>query len=107
MYEPNCGLDQLLMSWGHDEYLYQLLKFNGAKLPDEALYMIRFVRKRINVVHILKLTCTWKIMVIIKQQPSTVVLKKWKVLVDTKTEAGTFEADNLFLNNWQFIMTNA
>jgi hypothetical protein len=58
MYEPNCGLDQLLMSWGHDEYLYQLLKFNGAKLPDEALYMIRFVRKRIEIVHILKLTCT-------------------------------------------------
>jgi inositol oxygenase len=42
MYEPNCGLDQLTMSWGHDEYLYQVLKHNGAKLPDEAFYMIRF-----------------------------------------------------------------
>jgi hypothetical protein len=21
MYEPNCGLDKLLISWGHDEYL--------------------------------------------------------------------------------------
>jgi inositol oxygenase len=41
MYEPNCGLDNLMMSWGHDEYLYRMLKFNGAKLPDEALYMIR------------------------------------------------------------------
>ena len=41
MYEPNCGLDNLMMSWGHDEYLYRMLKFNNAKLPDEALYMIR------------------------------------------------------------------
>ena len=24
MYEKNCGLDNVLMSWGHDEYLYQV-----------------------------------------------------------------------------------
>lgn len=42
MYEPNCGLNNLMMSWGHDEYLYQVLKHNGSKLPDEAHYMIRF-----------------------------------------------------------------
>ncbi len=41
MYEPNCGLNNLMMSWGHDEYLYQVLKHNGSKLPDEAHYMIR------------------------------------------------------------------
>ena len=41
MYEPHCGLDNLMMSWGHDEYLYRFLKFNNAKLPEEALYMIR------------------------------------------------------------------
>jgi hypothetical protein len=23
MYEENCGLESVLMSWGHDEYLYQ------------------------------------------------------------------------------------
>ncbi len=43
MYSAGCGLDQLLMSWGHDEYGYQVLK-NHPKctLPDEALYAIRF-----------------------------------------------------------------
>lgn len=25
MYEPNCGLSNLQLSWGHDEYLYQVL----------------------------------------------------------------------------------
>ncbi|CAG5119184.1 unnamed protein product [Candidula unifasciata] len=42
MYSPNCGLDNVLMSWGHDEYLYRVLAGNHHALPDEALYMIRF-----------------------------------------------------------------
>ncbi|CAG0902837.1 unnamed protein product, partial [Cyprideis torosa] len=43
MYEPNCGLRNLLMAWGHDEYLYQVLKnHKECKLPEEALYLIRF-----------------------------------------------------------------
>lgn len=43
MYQPNCGLDNLLMSWGHDEYLYQVLKNHPTcTLPEEAMYMIRF-----------------------------------------------------------------
>lgn len=42
MYQPNCGLDNLLMSWGHDEYLYRVLKHNNTKLPQQALNMIRF-----------------------------------------------------------------
>ena len=44
MYKPNCGLDQVLCSWGHDEYLYQILSSdkNIHSLPDEALYIIRF-----------------------------------------------------------------
>jgi len=42
MYPPNCGLDNVLMSWGHDEYLYRVLLANKNSLPDEALYMIRF-----------------------------------------------------------------
>ncbi len=39
IYEPNGGLDRVHMSWGHDEYLYHVVK---DYLPDEALAMIRY-----------------------------------------------------------------
>ena len=39
IYGANCGLDQVHMSWGHDEYLYHLLK---DYLPEPAQYMIRY-----------------------------------------------------------------
>lgn len=39
IYEAGCGLRHIEMSWGHDEYLYHLVK---DYLPDEALYMIRY-----------------------------------------------------------------
>ena len=39
VYEPNCGLDNVHMSWGHDEYLYHIMKDH---LPEPALYMIRY-----------------------------------------------------------------
>jgi inositol oxygenase len=39
IYEEGGGLDQVLMSWGHDEYLYHVTK---NYLPTEALYMIRY-----------------------------------------------------------------
>ncbi|CAM6002209.1 unnamed protein product, partial [Sphagnum balticum] len=43
MYEPNCGLDKIMMSWGHDEYMYRVLKNHPTcTLPEEGLYMIRF-----------------------------------------------------------------
>ncbi|XP_063832953.1 inositol oxygenase-like [Ostrinia nubilalis] len=42
MYEPNCGLENLLMSWGHDEYLYRVLVHNKAKFPKKGLFMIRY-----------------------------------------------------------------
>jgi len=42
MYTPHCGIDNLLMSWGHDEYMYQVLKHNKVKLPDIACKIIRF-----------------------------------------------------------------
>jgi inositol oxygenase len=42
MYEPNCGLDKVMMSFGHDEYMYRVLVGNGCKLPEEALYMVRY-----------------------------------------------------------------
>jgi len=39
IYKPNCGLRNVHMSWGHDEYLYQIVK---KFLPEPALYMIRY-----------------------------------------------------------------
>jgi inositol oxygenase len=39
IYEPNCGLRNVHLSWGHDEYLYQMTK---DYLPESALYMIRY-----------------------------------------------------------------
>ncbi|WP_442844913.1 inositol oxygenase family protein [Leeuwenhoekiella sp. H156] len=39
VYKPNCGLDNVHMSWGHDEYLYHIMK---DYLPEPALYMIRY-----------------------------------------------------------------
>lgn len=39
IYEPNCGLDQVHMSWGHDEYMYMVAK---PYLPEPALYMLRY-----------------------------------------------------------------
>jgi inositol oxygenase len=42
IYELNCGLDALKFAWGHDEYMYRMLVANDAKLPREALDMIRY-----------------------------------------------------------------
>jgi inositol oxygenase len=39
VYEEGRGLDSVAMSWGHDEYLYNVVK---DYLPPEALYMIRY-----------------------------------------------------------------
>ena len=39
IYEEHGGLDQVHMSWGHDEYLFHVVK---EYLPEEALYMIRY-----------------------------------------------------------------
>lgn len=39
IYQPGCGLDRVEMSFGHDEYLYHVLR---DRLPPEALYMIRY-----------------------------------------------------------------
>lgn len=39
IYSAHCGLENVHMSWGHDEYLYHLLR---PYLPLPALYMIRF-----------------------------------------------------------------
>lgn len=39
IYEPGCGLENIHLSWGHDEYLYLVAK---PYLPKEALYMLRY-----------------------------------------------------------------
>jgi inositol oxygenase len=39
VYEKGCGLRNVQMSWGHDEYIYQMLK---DYIPEEGLYMLRF-----------------------------------------------------------------
>src|SRR5271163_4520374 len=39
IYSAGCGLDQVHLSWGHDEYLYQVVK---DYLPEPALYAIRY-----------------------------------------------------------------
>jgi len=39
IYTAGCGLNNVHLSWGHDEYLYQVAR---AYLPEPALYMIRY-----------------------------------------------------------------
>jgi inositol oxygenase len=41
MYEPGCGLANLKFAWGHDEYMYRMLKSNNARIPEEGLMVIR------------------------------------------------------------------
>ena len=39
IYTANCGLRNVMLSWGHDEYMYNVCK---DYLPDEGLAMIRY-----------------------------------------------------------------
>jgi inositol oxygenase len=39
VYSEHCGLDNVDMSWGHDEYLYHVMK---PYMPEEALYVFRY-----------------------------------------------------------------
>jgi inositol oxygenase len=39
VYSEGCGLRNVHLSWGHDEYLYHVVKEH---LPEPALYMIRY-----------------------------------------------------------------
>lgn len=41
IYSPGCGMDNIMLSWGHDEYLYHIVK-EQSTLPKEALAMIRY-----------------------------------------------------------------
>lgn len=42
IYSPNCGLDNLLFAYGHDEYMYRFLVHNNSTIPKEGLAMIRY-----------------------------------------------------------------
>jgi len=42
IYEEGCGISNLMMAWGHDEYMYWMLKKNGCTIPEVGLNMIRF-----------------------------------------------------------------
>lgn len=39
IYTQNCGLDNVHMSWGHDEYVYHMMK---PYIPEPGLYMLRY-----------------------------------------------------------------
>jgi inositol oxygenase len=39
IYSPNCGLDKVNLSWGHDEYIYRVTR---DYLPESAQYMLRY-----------------------------------------------------------------
>lgn len=39
VYTQNCGLDKVHMSWGHDEYVYHMMK---DYIPEPGLYMLRY-----------------------------------------------------------------
>ena len=39
IYQPNCGLDNIHLSWGHDAYMAHVAK---NYLPAEAIYMLRY-----------------------------------------------------------------
>ncbi len=39
VYQPGCGLRNVNMSWGHDEYVYQMMK---DYIPEQGLYMLRY-----------------------------------------------------------------
>lgn len=41
IYEENCGLGSVMISWGHDEYMYYIAK-SQSTLNDKALAMIRY-----------------------------------------------------------------
>lgn len=43
IYKEGCGLNALTLAWGHDEYLYQVLKNHDQNtLPEAGMAMIRF-----------------------------------------------------------------
>ncbi|KAI7725756.1 hypothetical protein M8C21_011083, partial [Ambrosia artemisiifolia] len=42
VYEEGCGLENVMISWGHDDYMYLVAKENGTTLPQAGLFIIRY-----------------------------------------------------------------
>lgn len=42
IYNEGCGLDNVMMSWGHDDYMCMVAKENGSTLPNAGLFIIRY-----------------------------------------------------------------
>jgi len=43
VYEAGCGMDNLDLAWGHDEYLFQVLSnHKGNKIPEAGMVMVRY-----------------------------------------------------------------
>jgi inositol oxygenase len=43
IYEAGCGLDKVHLAWGHDEYLYQVLKNHpNNQIPEAGMVMVRY-----------------------------------------------------------------
>lgn len=42
VYSEACGLNNVMMSWGHDDYMYLVAKENRTTLPSAALFIIRY-----------------------------------------------------------------
>ena len=43
IYQEGCGIDALMLAWGHDEYLFQVLsKHEGNIIPEAGMAMIRY-----------------------------------------------------------------
>lgn len=42
IYTEGCGLDNVMISWGHDDYMYLVAKENGTTLPSAGLFIVRY-----------------------------------------------------------------
>ncbi|CAN1812564.1 Inositol oxygenase 2 [Linum perenne] len=42
VYSQGCGLNNVMMTWGHDDYMYLVAKENGTTLPSPGLFIIRY-----------------------------------------------------------------
>ncbi|GLJ16368.1 hypothetical protein SUGI_0277460 [Cryptomeria japonica] len=42
IYQEGCGFEKLFMSWGHDDYMYQVMKENKSTLPPQAYFVIHY-----------------------------------------------------------------
>ncbi|XP_059634872.1 inositol oxygenase 4 [Cornus florida] len=42
IYSEGCGLNNVMISWGHDDYMYLVAKENGTTLPSAGLFIIRY-----------------------------------------------------------------